>query len=344
MAAYIGRGVHGNTVELLGARIVSGAVGEGETLDLAGLSAELDLSITALREAIKVLTAKGLVDARQRRGTFVRPRATWNLLDVDVIRWQFAAGAADDFLRDLAEVRAVIEPAAARYAAARRTEDDLRALDEALAAMGRAVGGDPSSAADADLAWHRALLVATHNEMLVRMEIFIEPGLSERDRLVHQSGDDDPVPSHQAVLDAVRAADAEAAGAAMLALLAKSDSDLRRVTAGEGVAAPAASAQGASSPAAAPHAAAAERAESAAQATAARDAAPVAGANPETGPATPRTPAEADAAGTTPVAAGGAEGTPSQAASAAAPQTTALQTAAVEASAAGIESNERKSR
>ncbi|AOS63306.1 FadR/GntR family transcriptional regulator [Actinoalloteichus hymeniacidonis] len=234
MAAYIGRGVHGNTVELLGARIVSGAVAEGETLDLPRLSTELDLSITALREALKVLTAKGLVDARQRRGTFVRPRDTWNLLDVDVIRWQFAAGAADGFLRDLAEVRAVIEPAAARLAAARRTESDLIALDAALTAMGRAVGGDPADAAEADLAWHRALLVATHNEMLVRMEIFIEPGLSERDRLVHhQSAEDDPVPSHRAVLDAIRAQDPAAANEAMLALLAKSDSDLRRVTTGD---------------------------------------------------------------------------------------------------------------
>ncbi|AUS80469.1 FadR family transcriptional regulator [Actinoalloteichus sp. AHMU CJ021] len=232
MAAYIGRGVHGNTVELLGVRIVSGELAEGETIDLAGLSGELDLSLTALREALKVLAAKGLVDARQRRGTFVRPRATWNLLDVDVIRWQFAAGAATAFLQDLAEVRTVVEPAAARFAALRRQEADLAALDEALLAMARAVGGDPSAAAAADLAWHRALLVATHNEMLIRMEIFIEPGLSERDRLVHGAAEDDPVPSHQAVVDAIRLGDADAAERAMRDLLEKSASDLRRVTDG----------------------------------------------------------------------------------------------------------------
>ncbi|ASO20168.1 HTH-type transcriptional regulator LutR [Actinoalloteichus hoggarensis] len=340
MAAYIGRGVHGNTVELLGARIVSGAVGEGETLDLAALSAELDLSITALREAIKVLTAKGLVDARQRRGTFVRPRATWNLLDVDVIRWQFAAGAADGFLRDLAEVRAVIEPAAARYAAARRTEDDLRALDEALAAMGRAVGGDPAAAADADLAWHRALLVATHNEMLVRMEIFIEPGLSERDRLVHRSGDDDPVPSHQAVLDAVRAADADAAGAAMLALLAKSDSDLRRVTAGE-------------TPAARPQdGSAADRTGTEARQPSPSGGTPAAesvtASRPTARPTASGPPAGDPAAGSGPevvtnrLAAGDATGRSAVDLGAARPENATSRQEA-EASASGIESNERKS-
>ncbi|MEV4359530.1 GntR family transcriptional regulator [Nonomuraea sp. NPDC049625] len=88
LAGYNGRGVHGHTVTELGMRIVSGVLPQGAVLDLSSLGAELDLSMTALREALKVLTAKGLLEARQHRGTVVLPRERWNLLDADVIRWR----------------------------------------------------------------------------------------------------------------------------------------------------------------------------------------------------------------------------------------------------------------
>lgn len=230
MAGYIGRGVHGSTVEALGARIVSGHLEPGQILDLRALGRELDLSLTALREAIKVLMAKGLLDARQRRGTFVRPRADWDLLDSDVIRWRRAAGESRAVLRDLTEVRGVIEPAAAAFAAQRRTDADLAALDAALERMADSVGAGADEAAEADLAWHRALLTATHNEMLARMEVFVEPALLLRDSLVHHHNtDDDPVPSHRVVVDAVRASDPEGAADSARALLTKAADDLARV-------------------------------------------------------------------------------------------------------------------
>lgn len=227
MAEYVGRGLHGQIVETVGTRIVQGRLRVGETLDIASLIDELGISQTVLREAVKVLTAKGLVDARQKRGTFVRPRENWNLLDADVIRWQLVADAPELVLRDLAEVRLVIEPAAARLAAERRTEEDLAAMEEALVRMGES-SGDAGAAAEADLAWHRALLRATHNELLQRMDVFIGPGLAERDRLVHAGEADDPVPAHEPVLRAVRDADPSAAEQAMRALLARADADLAR--------------------------------------------------------------------------------------------------------------------
>lgn len=227
MAEYVGRGLHGQIVEKVGTRIVQGRLRVGETLDMTSLIDELGISQTVLREAVKVLTAKGLVDARQKRGTFVRPREDWNLLDADVIRWQFAADTPELLLRDLAELRLVVEPAAARLAAERRTEEDLTALEAALARMGE-TSGDPAEAAEADLAWHRALLRATHNELLQRMDVFIGPALAERDRLVHSAEADDPVPAHEPVLRAVRDADPSAAEEAMRALLARADADLAR--------------------------------------------------------------------------------------------------------------------
>ncbi|MEU9444131.1 FadR/GntR family transcriptional regulator [Streptomyces sp. NPDC048304] len=233
MTPYARRGVHGQTVEALARRILGGEIPEGATLDLVALQSELDVSLTALRESLKVLAAKGMVDARQKRGTFVRPRADWNLLDADVLRWQFEGGSTGDtdrlLLRNLAEVRAIIEPAAVRLAAERRTDADLAALDDALAAMDRAEP-DPAHAVDADLAFHRALLAATHNELLERMEMVIESGLAHRDRIVHSSPhSEDPVPAHRAVLDAVRERDPLAAEVAMRALLDQAGRDLDRV-------------------------------------------------------------------------------------------------------------------
>jgi DNA-binding FadR family transcriptional regulator len=233
MSLYGNRGVHGQTVDTIAQRVLSGALPEGATLDLPGLQAELGVSLTALRESLKVLTAKGLVDARQKRGTFVRPRSDWNLLDPDVLRWQFSAVAEPALLmRSLDEVRGIIEPAAVRLAALRRTDEDLAGLDAALAAMSKA--DDSRSAVDADLAFHRALLVATHNELLERMQTVLESALAARDQLVHGTEDasDDPVPSHQAVLDAVRAQDPGAAEAAMRALLDKAISDEERLRSG----------------------------------------------------------------------------------------------------------------
>ncbi|MFD3927636.1 FadR/GntR family transcriptional regulator [Streptomyces sp. NPDC058614] len=233
MTPYARRGVHGQTVELLARRILGGAIPEGATLDLVALQSELDVSLTALRESLKVLAAKGMVDARQKRGTFVRPRAEWNLLDADVLRWQFEGGsttASDQaLLNNLAEVRAIIEPAAVRLAAERRTDADLAALDGAIEAMGEQ-GTDAGHAVEADLAFHRALLAATHNELLERMEMVIESGLAHRDRIVHSSPhSEDPVPAHRAVLDAVRDRDPAAAEAAMRALLDQAGRDLDRV-------------------------------------------------------------------------------------------------------------------
>ncbi|GAA2133039.1 FadR/GntR family transcriptional regulator [Actinomadura napierensis] len=226
MVRYSERGLHGQTVQEIARRVLGGELSPGDTIDVAALGAELEVSLTALREALKVLAAKGLVASRQKRGTFVRPRSDWSLLDPDVIRWQFANRDDQAFLQNLAEVRGIIEPQAARYAALRRTPDDLAALDDALIAM-KAADGDLSRAVQADLDFHRGLLTATHNELLERMEVVIEVGLAERDRLVHGvRPHDDPVPSHRAVLDAVRDADPDRAEQAMHDLLSKAARDL----------------------------------------------------------------------------------------------------------------------
>ncbi|MEV0026627.1 FCD domain-containing protein [Streptomyces atroolivaceus] len=146
-------------------------------------------------------------------------------------------GDGTQLLRDLADIRSIVEPTAAHRAARYRTADDLTALETALDAMGQAQ--IDSAAAEADAAFHRALLAVTGNEPLRRMGLLLEPGLRERDRAVHVHGDAvDPVPSHRAVLDAIRDQGPDRAEFAMLDLLAKAVRDLENLARPSGNTAP----------------------------------------------------------------------------------------------------------
>jgi DNA-binding FadR family transcriptional regulator len=226
VGTYPGRGLHGQVVESIGARIIRGDFPPGVALVPEDLEREYDVSKTVIRVALRVLAAKGLVDSRQKRGTYVRPRSAWSLLDADLLRWQGRENPDSTFLENLAEVRAIVEPAGARLAAQRRTDADLAALEDALAAMAGA-GRDADAVIAADLRFHRALLDSAHNELLSRMEVVIETGLRVRDEIVHQGGHwADSVPAHRALLEAVRAADGDAAVTAMRDLLAQASTDL----------------------------------------------------------------------------------------------------------------------
>jgi GntR family transcriptional regulator, galactonate operon transcriptional repressor len=219
------RGLHGETVETLGSRIVNGYYAPGSQLPPQQLERELGISNTVLREAMRVLAAKGLIESRQKLGTVVKPRSSWSLLDADLLRWHEGHEDAS-FLYDLAEVRFIIEPAAARLAAVRRTEQDSRHLHDALQAMIDA-GTDGARVIDADLSFHRALLYAAHNELLSRMDFILESGLRARDMLVHNSTDwPDSIPVHSAILTAVEAGDSAEAERAVLELLDQALTDI----------------------------------------------------------------------------------------------------------------------
>ncbi|MGW6837048.1 FadR/GntR family transcriptional regulator [Streptomyces sp. NPDC054949] len=220
------RNLHQQTVDIIGQRIIAGTHGPGDLLYPDRLEQEIGVSKTVLREALRVLASKGLIESRQKRGTFVRPRSDWNLLDSDLLRWQGQGAADKNFLVNLGEVRSIVEPAAARLAAQRRDDADLAALTEALRLMAEA-GTDTQASVEADLAFHRAMLAAAHNELLTRMEVVIEAGLRVRDHLVHSADEwADPVPAHRAVMEALRDRDPDAAERAVQDLLAQATADL----------------------------------------------------------------------------------------------------------------------
>src|SRR5436305_6683836 len=118
--------LHDKVTREIALGIVRGSIGQGES----ALSTEGDLcrhfsvSRTILREAVKVLAAKGLIEVRPRTGIRVRPRNEWNLVDPDLLGWLCEAGVDDRFIRDLCEIRAIVEPAAAELAASRSSKEE----------------------------------------------------------------------------------------------------------------------------------------------------------------------------------------------------------------------------
>ena len=218
---YPGRGLHGSLVETLGRRIVQGWVPPGNALPIESLlAADHDVSRTAVREALRVLAAKGLVEARPMRGTRVRARREWRLLDADVLRWSVEDADPGVLLDDLLDIRLMVEPAAARLAAQRAGPTDLAAIDEAYAALAAALD-DPDAFIEADLRLHRAVIAATGNPLLAELVGTVEAGLRQARRVqVRVAGGrrplpDDPLPAHLAVVRAISARDGRAAEIAM---------------------------------------------------------------------------------------------------------------------------------
>ena len=202
----------------LGLRIVGGTLPPGCSLPNEDeLSAELGVSRTVVREAVKALLAKGLVEVRPRTGTRVRPRRSWHLLDPDVIAWQFESieGTTQD-LRELREIRATIEPSAARLAAVRRTDDELAAIDAHCRRMEAALA-EPLALEAAEADFHTAVVDAAHNALLSHMNAVIRVALDA----TGATSDPGPVAMtlRRAVADAIRRGDPAESERAMRTLL-----------------------------------------------------------------------------------------------------------------------------
>jgi DNA-binding FadR family transcriptional regulator len=164
-----GRRFHGAVANWLGSAILSGKYPPGSTLSgEVEFSEKLDVSRSAYREAVQVLIAKGLLESRPKTGTRVLPRDRWNMLDPEVLAWAFSGEPDLAFVRNLFELRAIVEPAAAALAAARHTKAELKTIKDALAAMAEhKLTTEAGRSADRD--FHGAILRATHNDALIAL-------------------------------------------------------------------------------------------------------------------------------------------------------------------------------
>jgi DNA-binding FadR family transcriptional regulator len=222
------RGSYGRVITDLGRRICVGDISPSSPLEVAALEAEYGVRRGVVRETLRVLAAKGLIQSVPRRGTFVSPRDAWGLLDPDILRWRFEGVPDAGFLKDLNEVRAAVEPAVARLAATKRTLHDLAALEDALVAMRAAEGQDSEAHVESDSAFHTALLRAAHNELLQQMAVVIEVGLRVRDKFVHSALSKESTLEHEQVFDAIQHRRPRAAETAMQTLLKRSADDVLR--------------------------------------------------------------------------------------------------------------------
>jgi DNA-binding FadR family transcriptional regulator len=210
-------GLHGQIVHAIGRQILCGDIQPGEVVPFDdGLRA----SRTVLREAIKVLAAKGLVESRPKTGTRVRPRQAWNLLDPDVLAWQREGAPTAPFLRKLTEVRRIVEPAAAELAARRATARELAAMEEAYQQMEAALAlksPDYDAFDAADMRLHRCILGACHNDVLEQMSGVVFGALLVSFRATSRipGSARASLPRHRAIVEAIRRRDGRRAAQAM---------------------------------------------------------------------------------------------------------------------------------
>ncbi len=189
----------------LGRRIVSGTYKPGELLeDEAALATRFAVSRSVIRDAVKVLVGKGLLEVRRGIGTRVKNRDHWGLLDDDVLAWLQSVPLNVDTLRQLMDLRLVIEPKAARWAAERGTDADLLAIEQAQLALEE----DMASVEDyivADARFHRAVLRAAGNDFLRALEGVIFSALLSSIRLTNKDPRENraSIPFHRAVTDAI---------------------------------------------------------------------------------------------------------------------------------------------
>ena len=219
---YPDRSLHDRVVHAIGRKILAGDLPPGALLPA---EPELGASRTVLREAIKVLAAKGLVESRLKVGTRVRPRDAWHLLDPDVLAWQQRGSSSAALLRTLTEVRHIIEPAAAELAASRADAGDLAALGQALDEMEQTArvrnNGDFEPFVRADMRFHLAIVHACRNELLEQMIRVVYSALLVSFRATSRlpGRARASLPKHRAIFDAIRERDPRRAAAAMRRLV-----------------------------------------------------------------------------------------------------------------------------
>jgi DNA-binding FadR family transcriptional regulator len=228
---YPRRGLHGEVVHTIGLQIVSGELRPGDPLPPEDeLTADISVSRTVLREAVRVLAAKGLVQARPKTGTRVRERSEWNILDPDVLSWRTEALHDQKLYEETTEVRLAIEPLAARLAATRASDDEVAAITEAYAGMESGVGERDAYLA-ADLEFHSRILGSCHNELLEHLGRVLRAVLRATFTLTTSPSRSRrrALPLHRAILDGIVAGDEDAAENAAKILIADTAADIRRL-------------------------------------------------------------------------------------------------------------------
>lgn len=214
-----GRNLTYALLDAVGKAIVVGRYDDSPFPTEADLARQYSVSRSVTREAVKMLTAKGLLIARPRKGTSVQPPSAWNLFDPDVLRWMLERKFSLDLLRQFNELRIAIEPMAAWLAATAADVQGIAAIDAGYQRMVAAEAGD-DDALEADIAFHIAILEASANPFYAQFRDVVMTALRTSIRFTNRfKGRTASLPQHRAVLTAIEERSPERARVAMSALI-----------------------------------------------------------------------------------------------------------------------------
>ncbi len=206
-------------LETLGRAIVTGSYDDQRFPTEDELTTRFQVSRTVTREAVKMLTAKGLLKARPRAGTSVQPPSAWSVFDPDVLRWMLERKFSLDLLRHFNELRSAIEPQAAALAARADPGSAHEAIEVGLMQMEAAEEGG-SDPLEADIAFHVAVLEASANPFFLQFRDMVATALHTSIRFTNQfKGRTADVAAHRAVFTAIQARNPQAARTAMAAII-----------------------------------------------------------------------------------------------------------------------------
>lgn len=206
-------------LDALGKAIVTGRYDDAPFPTEAELAQQHAVSRSVTREAVKMLTAKGLLTARPRRGTTVQPASHWNLFDPDVLRWLLERKFSLNLLRQFTELRAAVEPAAAALAAQSVDRTSIGEIVASFERMKQAEAGNDDPLAS-DIAFHLAILRASANPFYIQFQDVVATALMTSIRFTNRFiGRTASLPQHHAVLSAIQHTDPGAAHAAMAELI-----------------------------------------------------------------------------------------------------------------------------
>jgi len=200
-------------------RLFGKQIAQGEFAPGAALPSEADLcerfaaSRNVMREVIKVLSTKKLIDAQPHRGLFVMPQEQWNYVDADVLEWALEKGTNPDLIRSLSEVRSLIEPTISRWAAERATAVDLVAIEANHDEMANNMTNFEAFQ-EADIRFHKAILLATHNVVIQQLSDAVsalQRAIFDHTFLSDSRHMELTMKEHSALLDAIRRKNPQAA-------------------------------------------------------------------------------------------------------------------------------------
>ncbi|MEU7934742.1 FadR/GntR family transcriptional regulator [Micromonospora echinofusca] len=220
--APVEAGLHARVLDRLGTAICDGELAPGSVLNIDDLVDRYAVSRSVVREVLRVLASIGFIETRRRVGVMIRPSEYWNVFDPQVIRWRLASAGRIVQLRSITELRTAVEPHAAWLAASRVGHDeasDLVGLAAKMWAAGKA--GDEERFLQLDIEFHRRILVASGNEMFVRLQDLIAEVLTGRHQhhLMPHHPHEQALQLHAEVAQAIQRRDGDRARRAMVQLM-----------------------------------------------------------------------------------------------------------------------------